>query len=177
MAVKGGGAMAVFVVWVVMVSFLLVVEAQGECSRSQPCPNSGNCCSKWGYCGQGNTYCGDGCQAGPCSGGGGPSPPGPTPSGGLGAILTRDLFEQFFPGHLPFYSYNALIEAANAFSQFGTTGDTNTRKREIAAYVAHVTHETSGSFEMTVSVAPPWRSNSEGNIADGTFFILFCFQG
>ncbi|CAF5068633.1 unnamed protein product, partial [Rotaria sp. Silwood1] len=27
------------------------------------------CRSKWGYCGTGSAYCGDGCQAGPCPGG------------------------------------------------------------------------------------------------------------
>ncbi len=25
-----------------------------------------NCCSKWGYCGLTNGYCGEGCQSGPC---------------------------------------------------------------------------------------------------------------
>ncbi|CAF4168142.1 unnamed protein product, partial [Rotaria sordida] len=29
------------------------------------------CLSKWGYCGTGSAYCGDGCQAGPCTGNGG----------------------------------------------------------------------------------------------------------
>ena len=135
---------------VVVLSSVLVVEAQGECSRNQPCPNPGYCCSKYGYCGEGDLYCGDGCQGGPCSGGGGGGGGG---GGRLGDILTRSLYEQFFPGHLPFYSYDALIEAAKAFPQFGTTGDTNTRKREIAAFAAHATHETSGLFaSLSVSI-------------------------
>ena len=25
-----------------------------------------HCCSKWGYCGLTDAYCGDGCQSGPC---------------------------------------------------------------------------------------------------------------
>lgn len=137
---------------VVVLSSVLVVEAQGECSRNQPCPNPGYCCSKYGYCGEGDPYCGDGCQGGPCSGGGGGGGGG---GGRLGDILTRSLYEQFFPGHLPFYSYDALIEAAKAFPQFGTTGDTNTRKREIAAFAAHATHETSGLTKINEDTNDP----------------------
>ncbi|CAF0764935.1 unnamed protein product [Rotaria sordida] len=32
------------------------------------CPHPTHCRSKWGYCGTGSAYCGDGCQAGPCTG-------------------------------------------------------------------------------------------------------------
>ncbi|XP_024377448.1 endochitinase A [Physcomitrium patens] len=126
----------------------LIAEAQGECSRNSPCPNLAHCCSNWGYCGVGNDYCGEGCQGGPCYG---PTPPGPSPPSGSGldAILTRSVFENFFPGHLSFYSYDVLIEAAKSFPQFGTTGDTDTRKREIAAYAAHVKHETGGLTKIT----------------------------
>lgn len=136
----------------VMAMSLLVVavKADGECSKGSPCPDPNNCCSQFGFCGRGDAYCGSGCQAGPCSGGGGTPPPSPGGSG-LGAILTRSLYEQFFPGHLAFYSYDALIEASKLFPQFGTTGDTNTRKREIAAYVAHVTHETSGVIQSLLT--------------------------
>lgn len=128
----------------------LIAEAQGECSRNSPCPNLAHCCSNWGYCGVGNDYCGEGCQGGPCYG---PTPPGPSPPSGSGldAILTRSVFENFFPGHLSFYSYDVLIEAAKSFPQFGTTGDTDTRKREIAAYAAHVKHETGGLSVRLVS--------------------------
>ncbi len=39
-------------------------------SRSVSCL-SGLCLSQYGYCGTGNAYCGQGCQGGPCYGGGG----------------------------------------------------------------------------------------------------------
>ncbi|CAF3639262.1 unnamed protein product [Rotaria sordida] len=32
------------------------------------CSKKNQCLSKWGYCGTGLDYCGDGCQAGPCTG-------------------------------------------------------------------------------------------------------------
>jgi chitinase len=154
MAKKGGVSMTMAVA-LAMSLLVVAVKAIGECSTASPCPDRNNCCSQYGYCGTGAAYCGSGCQAGPCTGGGGGTPPSPG-GGGLGAILTRNLYEQFFPGHLPFYSYNALIEAAKVFPQFGTTGDTNTRKREIAAYVAHVTHETSGLTKITEQTSDPY---------------------
>ncbi|CAF3998887.1 unnamed protein product [Rotaria sp. Silwood1] len=33
------------------------------------CPSSLECRSKWGFCGKGPEYCGDGCQGGPCTAG------------------------------------------------------------------------------------------------------------
>ena len=124
-------------------------DAQGTCSANAPCPDSNNCCSKWGYCGTGDAYCGEGCVAGPCTGGGGGGGGVTPPSGsGLGATLTKSLYEQLFPGHLPFYAYDKLIEAAKAFPQFGTTGDEHTRKKEIAAFAAHIWQETSGQHHQ-----------------------------
>jgi hypothetical protein len=44
-----------------------IVSSNAACNCA-----AGLCCSRWGYCGTGNDYCGNGCQAGPCwSGGGG----------------------------------------------------------------------------------------------------------
>jgi hypothetical protein len=42
------------------------------------CP-SGQCKSQWGYCGTGPDYCGQGCQAGPCTGSPKPVPVAPKP--------------------------------------------------------------------------------------------------
>jgi hypothetical protein len=46
--------------------FLVVSLIFGFCT-AQKCPDS-ECRSKWGYCGKGVAYCGDGCQGGPCNG-------------------------------------------------------------------------------------------------------------
>ena len=43
-----------------------------------------------------------------------------------------------------FYTYNAFITAAQSFNGFGTTGDDATRKRELAAFLAQTSHETTG---------------------------------
>ncbi|XP_039133042.1 acidic endochitinase-like [Dioscorea cayenensis subsp. rotundata] len=109
---------------------------------AQNCGCASNlCCSKYGYCGTGDAYCGDGCQQGPCysSGSGG---------GSVGNIVTQAFFDgianQAGAGCAGkgFYTRDAFLSAASAYSQFGTTGADDVQKREIAAYFAHVTHET-----------------------------------
>ena len=50
-------------VQLVLVAFA-AVPALG-CSRRSRCGGN-QCCSKYGYCGTGGSYCGVGCQSGPC---------------------------------------------------------------------------------------------------------------
>ncbi|KAI5777380.1 putative galactose oxidase [Geopyxis carbonaria] len=40
----------------------------------------GECCSMYGWCGDTDSHCGDGCQSGPCIAGGSPPAPGPGPA-------------------------------------------------------------------------------------------------
>ena len=69
----------------------------------------------------------------------------PPPSGtGISAVLSEATFNSMFPSRNGFYTYAALVSAANTFSTFATSGDTDTRKREVAAFLANVSHETSG---------------------------------
>jgi hypothetical protein len=75
---------------------------------------------------------------GDCSGGGG----GGGGGDGLGAILSEATFNAIFPYRNPFYTYNGLLNAAAKFPQFAGAGDTDTRKREVAAFLANVAHET-----------------------------------
>nr|ABB89767.1 At3g12500-like protein [Boechera stricta] len=60
-----------------------------------------------------------------------------------------------------FYTYNAFITAAKSFPGFGTTGDTATRKKEIAAFFGQTSHETTGG----------WAS-----APDGPFSWGYCFK-
>lgn len=99
------------------------------------------CCSKYGYCGTGDDYCGDGCQEGPCY---------EYPSSGV--IVSDVVTESFFNGIVDqagsscagkgFYTLQAFLQALNSYAQFGTVGSVDDSKREIAAFFAHVTHET-----------------------------------
>lgn len=99
------------------------------------------CCSRFGYCGTGDDYCGTGCQKGPCN---------VAPSSGV--MVSDIVTETFFNGIANqagsscagkgFYTRQAFLETLNSYPQFGTVGSADDSKREIAAFFAHVTHET-----------------------------------
>ncbi|KAI3911839.1 hypothetical protein MKW92_012295 [Papaver armeniacum] len=108
---------------------------------------SNECCSQYNYCGTSDAYCGKGCKSGLCTGtpvSTTPSSPGtpviPTPSSpgtALGSIVTPAFFSR-----KNFYTRDAFLEATKSYPGFGTTGSLDDIKREIAAFFAHVTHET-----------------------------------
>lgn len=138
----------------------------GSQAGGKTCPN-GLCCSQFGYCGSTEAYCGKNCQS-QCGGAG--STPSPTPSSGSGvaSLVSSSLFDQMLKHRNDaacpakgFYTYNAFISAANSFSGFGTTGDATTRKREIAAFLAQTSHETTGGW----ATAP-----------DGPYAWGYCFK-
>lgn len=102
------------------------------------------CCSQYGYCGQTEDYCGDGCREGPCVGGGGDAGGGNGDAVSLEGTVTPEFFNSILSQARDncvgkgFYSHNAFIAAANSYPSFGSS----ISKREIAAFFAHVTHET-----------------------------------
>ncbi|MFI3449541.1 glycoside hydrolase family 19 protein, partial [Klebsiella pneumoniae] len=71
----------------------------------------------------------------------------------LEEIISRGTFEVFLPkrndNRCPatgFYTYDAFIEAAKAFPEFGNTGNEAMRKKEIAAFFGQTSHETNGGW-------------------------------
>ena len=70
-------------------------------------------------------------------------------SGALTAVLTELQFNQMFPARDPFYTYHGLVNAANSYAAFAGTGDTNMKRREIAAALANFEHETGGLYYIT----------------------------
>ena len=117
-------------------------EQCGRQAGGAVCPNN-FCCSQWGFCGLGGDYCGTGCQSGPCN--------GATLGAGVAAVVTRVLFNKMLPHRddpacpaRGFYTYDAFVAAAGAFPAFGTIGDDDARRREVAAFLAQTSHETSG---------------------------------
>ncbi|KAG0493223.1 hypothetical protein HPP92_004217 [Vanilla planifolia] len=127
--------------------FLLLVAALAVTASGQNCGcSSGLCCSKYGYCGTGEPYCGDGCQSGPCYSSGGNG-------SGHGVVSVADVVtQQFFDGIIGqaaagcegkgFYTRQAFLNAAAKYSNFGKGATVADSKREIAAFFAHVAHET-----------------------------------
>ena len=58
--------------------------------------------------------------------------------------VSESQFNQMFPNRNPFYSYSGLTDALSAYPGFANTGDDATKKREAAAFLANVNHETGG---------------------------------
>lgn len=122
----------------------LVLSAAGMVAAQKCGCRANECCSQYGYCGTTDAYCGQGCQSGPCSGSGG--------GGGSGVSVESVVTEAFFNGiksragngcaGKSFYTRRSFLAGARANPNFGKgrTGDDG--KREIAAFFAHVTHET-----------------------------------
>ncbi|SHF02791.1 Predicted chitinase [Streptoalloteichus hindustanus] len=59
-------------------------------------------------------------------------------------VVSEGQFNQMFPRRNSFYTYQGLTAALSAYPGFARTGDDATRKREAAAFLANVNHETGG---------------------------------
>lgn len=144
---------SIFIILVLSLSTISAILAEqcGTQAGNALCPN-GLCCSKFGWCGDTDEYCKDGCQS-QCTGSTPPTTPAPSTGGDIGSVISSGLFSQMLKystdSRCPsngFYTYNAFITAAKSFSGFGTTGDDATRKREVAAFLGQTSHETTGNY-------------------------------
>jgi predicted chitinase len=61
-----------------------------------------------------------------------------------GFVLSEDQFNQFFPTQNGFYTYQGLVDATSAYPGFAADGGETVATREVAAFLAHVSHETGG---------------------------------
>jgi chitinase len=70
------------------------------------------------------------------------------PQGGntFATILTRQIYESIFPQRKPLYTYAAFVAAHTRFPLFCNEGTPIQRKREAAAFLAHVAHETASLY-------------------------------
>ncbi|XP_051133292.1 chitinase 5-like [Andrographis paniculata] len=124
---------------------LALLLAAGKWVSGQNCGCAANlCCSQYGYCGTGDTYCGQGCRSGPCNN---------SPSSGKKKIPVSSIVtNSFFNGIIGragsgcqgkgFYTRSAFLRALGSYPRFGAEGSIDDVKREIAAFFAHVTLET-----------------------------------
>ncbi|KAH6761628.1 carrot EP3-3 chitinase-like protein [Perilla frutescens var. hirtella] len=105
---------------------------------------SNQCCSQYGYCGTGDTYCSTGCRSGPCYAASQRSSNGNRVSDTVTVAFFNSIANRAgggCPGR-GFYTRVAFLKAARSYPDFGTLGSADVYKREIAAFFAHVTHET-----------------------------------
>ncbi|MFC0097778.1 glycoside hydrolase family 19 protein [Micromonospora marina] len=79
-----------------------------------------------------------------------------------GALLTGSTFDAVFPGRNPFYTYAGLTDAMAAFPAFAATGDERTRRRELAAFLANVDHETGGLVHVDEIDRAAWGTYCDG---------------
>ncbi|KAF8405513.1 hypothetical protein HHK36_010420 [Tetracentron sinense] len=86
------------------------------------------------------------------------------PMGARANVVVVHRNDEACPGK-GFYTYDAFVAAAKSFGAFATTGDTDTRKREIAAFLAQTSHETTGCLVRG------WASAPDGPYAWGYCFI------
>lgn len=112
-----------------------VVSQSCNCGRQE-------CCSKYGYCGTTQEYCGKDCRKGPCS------LPAPNNNADVPGIVSNAFFNGIVaksasncPGR-SFYTRDTFLRVLRDYPHFGRSGSIDDSKREIAAFFAHVTHET-----------------------------------
>lgn len=61
-----------------------------------------------------------------------------------GFVVSEAQFNQMFPNRNPFYTYRGLTDALSAYPAFANTGSETVKRREAAAFLANVSHETGG---------------------------------
>jgi basic endochitinase B len=74
----------------------------------------------------------------------------------LADVLPRELFESLFPNRNALYAYDALIEAAAKYPELGTTGTLDERRRELAAFLGNISHETTGGWAAAPGGPQAW---------------------
>lgn len=57
-------------------------------------------------------------------------------------MISEIQFETLFPKRISFYTYTGLREAAEAYPEFGNFGSKEENKREVAAFLANIMHES-----------------------------------
>ncbi|XP_057977010.1 endochitinase-like [Malania oleifera] len=80
----------------------------------------------------------------------------------LESIISEDLFNQLLlhratsPCVGAFYTYDAFIKAAGRFEEFANAGDEETRKREVAAFLAQTSQQTNGGWDAAPDGRYSW---------------------
>jgi len=73
-----------------------------------------------------------------------------------GFVVSKVQYNKMFPHHKKLYTYEGLVKAMKAFPAFAHTGNAKTRKREAAAFLANVSHETSGLIYINEQNKAAW---------------------
>lgn len=88
----------------------------------------------------GNSGAGGGGGSGAAAGSGGSA--GSGEGTGFAGLISESQFNAMFPRRNSFYSYWDLVSATATYPAFAGTGDDTAKKREVAAFLANMAHET-----------------------------------
>ncbi|PON43242.1 Glycoside hydrolase [Parasponia andersonii] len=99
----------------------------------------------------------------------------PRPIVSISPLIPKQLFDKLFlhkddaacPAN-NFYSYESFIKAAKCFPSFGSTGNLTTRKREIAAFLAQISHETTGGWATAPDGPYSWGLCFKEEVSPGS---------
>ena len=112
---------------------------------------------------------GEPCNTGATGGSGATGGGGGTTTSGFSALVSEADFNALFPNRNSFYSYDGLLKAIDVYPAFAGTGDETTRKREAAAFLANVAHET-GQLVYVEEIA-------KGEYCDNSPWFCPCVPG
>ncbi|CAK9157216.1 unnamed protein product [Ilex paraguariensis] len=105
--------------------------------------------------------------------------------GDVGSIISRTQFDQMLKHRNDaaclakgFYTYDAFVSAAKSFGAFGTTGATDIRKREIAAFWHKHPMKPQSSITLCYLGSPVCSKNDmQGHNAPGEEIISDTYKG
>lgn len=76
--------------------------------------------------------------------------------GNFNDVLDETKWASMFPNRNALYAYASLATAAKDYPKFLTEGDAKTRKREAAAFLANIAHETTGGWDTAPGGRYAW---------------------
>ena len=76
--------------------------------------------------------------------------------GGLAALLDAATYEILFPNHAALFTYDAFLAASAYYPDFLSEGTSDQRKRELAAFLANIAHETTGGWDTAPGGRYAW---------------------
>jgi predicted chitinase len=92
-------------------------------------------------------------------------------SGGTPFLPTPAQFERLFPARLPFYTYDGFVAAVRAMPGFASIGPDAVRRREMAAFLAQIAHESDSLRALREYAKEHWdqycRPSEAGGCAPG----------
>jgi chitinase len=80
----------------------------------------------------------------------------PRSGNGFASIVSREIYEAMFPNRNQLYTYDSLITAVQKYPPFCNEGSDEQRKREAAAFLANIAHETTGGWDTAPGGRYAW---------------------